>query len=431
MKLHPTFHSLCAVFSTSLVLSACGGGSSPTPTATGTSTSFKIVNNYVSGATVFRDENGDGVANGSEVSGTTDVNGDVTLTYTAGSTPVAIQSNGGSYTLDGETIEVGVLLSRDDYDVVTPLTTLFIASDPANVSASGAALESAQNEFMAATLGVDVANIPAGLSLNIDTVTPPAGLSADTTSALSTFRVAGATIGTALRAAALDGGTGIPTKDAVLAASRGVVAFVQAGNSLTAIASNPREMVVYAVAGAKNPTVTSVSGITPALVETARVSAATLIGNIQANAEAVKDATQSVVTPPVVTPPVVTPPVVTPPVVTPPVVSTCSISVVALDYFNIRMGTTADLASNSEVLSVGSGVTVNLASSATGVATVSGTTITPVAQGDTIITATGSGSSCTSKSVTFTLGVIGASASGTTGSGTGVVLSGTGSGSSD
>ena len=131
MKLYPTFHSLCAVFSMSLVLSACGGGSSDTtPTASGTPTSFKIVNNYVSGATVFRDENGDGVANDSEVSGTTDVNGDVTLTYTAGSTPVAIQSNGGSYTLDGETIEVGVLLSRDDYDVVTPLTTLFIAADP-------------------------------------------------------------------------------------------------------------------------------------------------------------------------------------------------------------------------------------------------------------------------------------------------------------
>ena len=423
MKLHLTLHSLCAVLSTSLVLSACGGGSSDTtPTASGTPTSFKIVNNYVSGATVFRDENGDGVANGSEVSGTTDVNGDVTLTYTVGSTPVAIQSNGGSYTLDGETIEVGVLLSRDDYDVVTPLTTLFIASDPANVSVSGAALESAQNEFMAATLGVDVADLPAGLSLNIDPVTPPEGLNADTTSALSTFRVAGATIATALRAAALDGGTGIPTKDAVLAASRGVVAFVRAGNKLSDIASNSREMVVHAVAGAKNPT-SSVSDLNPALVERTRGSAAALIDNIHAKSEAVRGGTESAVT----RPGGGTPGGGTPGVSTG---GECSISVKDGYLFNIRTGTTADL-NNSEFIDVGSGVTVSLASSAENVATVSGKTITPVAEGTTTITLTGSGSSCTSKSVTFSLAVIGATGSVATGSGTGVVLSGTGTGSTD
>ncbi|MDP4618760.1 MAG: hypothetical protein NWS82_07585, partial [Burkholderiaceae bacterium] len=80
---------------------------------------------------------------------------------------------------------------------------------------------------------------------------------------------------------------------------------------------------------------------------------------------------------------------------------------------------------------VGSGVTVSLASSAENVATVSGKTITPVAEGTTTITLTGSGSSCTSKSVTFSLAVIGATGSVATGSGTGVVLSGTGTGSTD
>ncbi len=93
----------------------CGGGSSSV-----TSGSGKIVDGYVSGATVVCDTNNNGVQDGAEVSTTTNSTGDFTFTPAC---TANLFSTGGT-NVDTGLAFVGVLKAPAGSTMVTPLTTL-------------------------------------------------------------------------------------------------------------------------------------------------------------------------------------------------------------------------------------------------------------------------------------------------------------------
>lgn len=100
----------------------CGGGSSTVVGGSG-----KIVDGYVSGATVVCDTNDNGVKDGAEVSTTTNATGDFTFTPAC---TAPIFSTGGT-NVDTGLAFVGVLKAPAGSTMVTPLTTL-VASGMTN-----------------------------------------------------------------------------------------------------------------------------------------------------------------------------------------------------------------------------------------------------------------------------------------------------------
>ena len=97
-----------------------GGGGSNTPV---NSVTLRVIDGYVTGATVFYDEDGDGVRGAAEKFGTTDSNGLVTL---SGYTPVTggrFITTGGVDSLTGQALK-GSMETLDGASVISPLTSL-------------------------------------------------------------------------------------------------------------------------------------------------------------------------------------------------------------------------------------------------------------------------------------------------------------------
>jgi hypothetical protein len=118
------------------VLVACGGGNSGVPTATppaATPSSGVAVDGYLKSAKATCDANGDGLANTTEVSVTTDAVGK--YTFPSGCNAVVIVTGG--IDIDTDTEFKGVLKAPAGATVATPLTTLLVAGmTPAQVKSS-------------------------------------------------------------------------------------------------------------------------------------------------------------------------------------------------------------------------------------------------------------------------------------------------------
>lgn len=118
------------------VLVACGGGNSGVPTATppaATPSSGVAVDGYLKSAKATCDANGDGLANSTEVSVTTDAVGK--YTFPNGCNAVVIVTGG--IDIDTDTEFKGVLKAPAGATVATPLTTLLVAGmTPAQVKSS-------------------------------------------------------------------------------------------------------------------------------------------------------------------------------------------------------------------------------------------------------------------------------------------------------
>ncbi|MBL8352974.1 MAG: hypothetical protein JNL87_21975 [Burkholderiaceae bacterium] len=105
-----------AVFS----LASCGGGSAEAPPL---QTSGRVVEGYLSGATVLCDGNGNGVADSGEVTVTTDSGGN--FTFPAPGCASGMTATGGTDVDTGIAFK-GVLKAPAGATVVTPLTTLMV-----------------------------------------------------------------------------------------------------------------------------------------------------------------------------------------------------------------------------------------------------------------------------------------------------------------
>ena len=108
------------------LLTACGGGGGASPTAPQTPQAIisgTVVDGYIEGATVFLDENNNGVLDAGEVSGTTDENGDYSFSVDEGRSGTIV-SIGGIDVSTGISYEDVVLTAPDGATVISPLTTL-------------------------------------------------------------------------------------------------------------------------------------------------------------------------------------------------------------------------------------------------------------------------------------------------------------------
>jgi hypothetical protein len=132
---------------------------SQTVTFTGQAANGKVIDGYISGATVFADANGNGKLDPGEVSTTTDANGNFTLT--GGTGPLV--AFGGTDVSTGLPFK-GVLEAPAGSSVIDPLTTLLSGIE----SSAGLSLAAAQQEVLAAL----------GLSsgINLTTLDPIAGV---------------------------------------------------------------------------------------------------------------------------------------------------------------------------------------------------------------------------------------------------------------
>lgn len=180
-------------------LAACGGGSGgggggetntwpepdPAPDPEPAIVSGSVVDGYVAGATVFYDENNNGVLDAGEVSTTTDANGGFTLEERNGKL-IAI---GGTDTNTGASLEGLTLSAPEGYSVITPLTTLL-----EHTGGDEAALKS--------SLG-----LPA--SLDLGTYDPVEALASDSANAEVYLEFAQQTLATVQSLAKLVEGSGV------------------------------------------------------------------------------------------------------------------------------------------------------------------------------------------------------------------------------
>jgi hypothetical protein len=106
------------------LVSACGGGSASAPGAIAGSSGF-AVDDYIANATVVCDQDGNGVHNGSEPKVQTDANGFFSFTSPDCKSPLVVT---GGTNIDTKLPFVGTLKAPAGSLVVTPLTTLMVAS---------------------------------------------------------------------------------------------------------------------------------------------------------------------------------------------------------------------------------------------------------------------------------------------------------------
>ncbi len=140
-----------------LVISGCGGGGGSSTGAVEPSSGGGVIDGYVSGATVFVDSTGEGEHNTSEITTTTDANGDFTLSGTIAD-GTSIYAYGGTDISTGFPFE-GRLSTVYDATrlpvILSPLTTYVAAVMKADATAT---FDSAANT-VALNLGLDASVI--------------------------------------------------------------------------------------------------------------------------------------------------------------------------------------------------------------------------------------------------------------------------------
>ncbi|MGI9211535.1 MAG: Ig-like domain-containing protein, partial [Methylococcaceae bacterium] len=112
------------------VVASGGGGSAPAAPSV-TSLSGKLIDGYISGATVFADANGNGIWDNGEARTTTDGQGNFTLIVAGGSGTLI--AYGGTDTSTGHPL-TGEYKAPAGSTVITPLTTLVSEMQAANTS---------------------------------------------------------------------------------------------------------------------------------------------------------------------------------------------------------------------------------------------------------------------------------------------------------
>jgi hypothetical protein len=103
------------------LLASCGGGSAEPPPP---GTSGKVIDGYLSGATVLCDSNGNGVADGGEATVTTDAGGN--FSFPSPGCAAGMTAYGGT-DVDTRIAFKGVMKAPAGSTVITPLTTLLVA----------------------------------------------------------------------------------------------------------------------------------------------------------------------------------------------------------------------------------------------------------------------------------------------------------------
>lgn len=138
-----------------VTLTGCGGGggssSTATPAATTTSVQTTAIDGALSGATVCLDVNGNGVCDAGEPSGTTDANGQATLTVPnaqVGLYPIVVMVPVGAVDADTGPVTTAYVMQApaDQTAVVSPITTMVQAQIATSGGSSAQAAATVQQQ---------------------------------------------------------------------------------------------------------------------------------------------------------------------------------------------------------------------------------------------------------------------------------------------